>query len=125
MNFVLRNIDILTNCITTLQSLFMGGGTWEVVIREYKKSRSDRQNNMYWGWLKIISDETGYTTEELHEYMKGNFWGYREAEIFGEKRMIPKSTTKLSTKEFNEYLDKVTAFATSIGIKLPLGGGYE
>lgn len=93
---------------------------WEVTIKPYKKSRTNNQNALYWKWLTIISEHTGYTQDELHEGMKRNFIGEDiGSDIFGNTYIRAKSTTNLTTKEFTEYMDKVNIFAANEGLVLP------
>ena len=50
---------------------FTEGSDVEVVVREIKKTRSSPQNRYYWGVvLKLISEKTGYTREEIHEMLR-------------------------------------------------------
>lgn len=73
-----------------------------------KKQRSNAENAYYWGIvLKIISDHTGETVEDLHEHFRVRFL------MQGEKFSRPKSTTGLSVGEFEEYLQKIRMFATT------------
>ena len=73
-------------------------------VLEKKSKRSDEQNKYYWLYLGIISDETGHTVDELHNYFKGKFLTKEIKEILGEKTRITKSTTTLSKGQFCEYL---------------------
>lgn len=88
---------------------------WEVIIRPYKGKRSLDQNSRYWSILQEVSDQTGHTANELHEICKAEFLGLETICVENKDRgwslEIPKSTTKLNTKEFAEYCDKVSMFA--------------
>lgn len=89
------------------------------------KNRSTQQNKYYWGVIvKILSNELGYTEEEIHEIIKDKFLGYRVPlknpkglEIFG---WIKRSTTALDTKEWEELMSKIREWASqALGIYLP------
>lgn len=97
---------------------------WSVDIKKFVKSRSRAQNRTYWQWLHVISDHTGYDTEELHELFKGRFIGFKEKEIMGEKIRMTKSSTALTTKEFSDYLGKVELLARSLNVSLPYPDDY-
>ncbi len=81
-------------------------------------TRSQKQNAYYWGVvLKTIGAELGYLPDEVHQLMQKEFLKY---EHLGE--IFVKSTTKLNTKEMEEYLANVRRFAStelSILIMLP------
>ena len=76
-----------------------------IEISEKKSKRSDEQNRYYWGvYLPLISRETGYTVDEIHEWAKGTCLPTEIKEIFGDKVRIKKSTTKLTKGQFVEYI---------------------
>lgn len=84
--------------------------------------RSSQQNRLYWSWLNIISDHTGYSSKALHEHFKELFLTPEIQEVFDEVVKVYKSTTDLSTKEFNLYLEFVQMYASENieGINLPI-----
>lgn len=85
-------------------------------LAPFRKDRSLPQNSYYHGVvLKTFGDHLGYTTEELHDAMKARFL------VIDPDADIPriKSTTKLSTVEFNEYIDKIVRLAAENGCDIP------
>jgi len=89
------------------------------------KTRSKNQNDYYFGVLvKFISEETGYTPEETHDILKSMF-NYKRKTIetkegFNEV-LVVKSTTGLTTVEFEEYQSKIRQWASmSLGLFLPV-----
>lgn len=90
-----------------------------ITIENQKSQRSLSQNNLYWLYLTAISEHTGHTTEELHEYCKNEFLPKRSMTISGGQYLIAGSTSKLSKGEFVEYVMRVQAFAGGLGIELP------
>jgi hypothetical protein len=99
---------------------------YEVEIRE--KKRSLPQNKYYWKLIEIISNDTGYTKDELHESFKSKFLGMVECKtIFGDVYERPESSTELTKENFTKYLNKIHAFAAMQNINLPTlkDYGYE
>lgn len=89
-------------------------------LRERSKKRSEQQNSYYWGVVvKTLSDELGYETDEIHELLKQMFINPIFKEIKGIEFEIRKSTTKLSTKEFKEYIEKIQRWASQEEIYIP------
>ena len=79
----------------------------EVIIRKPRTKRSDVQNSYYWGVvIELLSKELGYDKDELHEILKYKFL---QSNAMGMPYI--KSTTKLSTGEFEEYLSKIKQWA--------------
>lgn len=79
-----------------------------VIIKEYKKNRSTMQNGYYWGVvLDIISKETGYEPEEVHQLFAKKFLAYEK-----KGKVFVKSTTELNTAEMEHYLERVRRFAS-------------
>lgn len=116
MYYVLKNDDIKKNCIDHIQSL---DGVYRVTIEKYVKNRSQAQSRLMWLWLGIISNDTGESPENLHQVFKLRFLGTEKIQSMGYSIEIPKSTTKLTTQEFTDYLDKIEGLALSIDIRLP------
>ena len=75
--------------------------------------RSNKQNDYYWGVvLRLISYESGYTSEQAHELFRKAFLKSDEVSMGNIHNEVPRSTTELSTNEFNEYIEKIKQFAT-------------
>jgi len=85
----------------------LDGKTVEIVLRLPKKGRSTQQNRYYFGVVvRLVSESTGYTTDEAHDALRLMF-------LSDNSRAIPtiRSTTALSTKEFEEYIEKIKVWA--------------
>ena len=79
----------------------------EVVVRKKKKHRSGSQNAYLWAVpYELISDDLGYTPQEVHDAMRHLF-------LVNNDNDLPKvkSTTELTTIEFEEYVGKVRQWA--------------
>lgn len=89
----------------------------EVIVRKKVKKRSSEQNEYYWGvLLKLLSDETGFTQDELHDSFRDKFLS-RQTKNF----KILGSTAKLTTGEFEDYLSTIRQWSSQfIGMYLPL-----
>jgi len=89
---------------------------YECIIRKIKKQRSLNQNSYYWGIvIKIMSQELGYTDNEMHQVFASEFLMY-----INRDRKFIKSTTELSTIEFENYLENCRRLASENGIFIPL-----
>ena len=95
-------------------------GEYIVTINRIKSHRTIPQNKLYRLWLNLIADETGHTDNELHAYFKAAFLEKQYKVVFNEQVEIEASTTRLSTKEFTTFLDKIYLFSSeTLGIILP------
>lgn len=112
------------------------GQTWRVEIEEHRRPRSHPQNAYYWGVVvKTISDSTGYESEEVHEYMCGQVFGWKDRRVPKTPRnpqgfeSVPVRTTTtdangrravLGTVEFGEFIEAVRRFAaTKMQLNIP------
>ena len=86
-------------------------GSWEIKVTMAKDIRSAEMNNLYWWWLSILSHESGYTKNELHNYFKTKLLCVLEDTVNGEAVIDCKSTSELSVKEFAHYLQEVGRLA--------------
>ena len=85
-------------------------------LSEKKAKRSGQQNNYMWLYFSIISDDTGFTQNEIHTWAKGKFLTEGIKEVFGDNTRIIKSTADLKVGEFINYLMQI---AEEVGIPLP------
>ena len=102
-------------------------GRYELTL-ESKNNRSLQQNKYYFGSvLPLIKEglkEIGYreitTVEQTHELMKFMFLKKQIVnENTGEVLETIGSTTKLTTIEFNDYIDRISQFAAEfLGVEI-------
>ena len=92
---------------------------WEVEVKPFAFNRSTEQNKRYWALIKELGSFLGYDEGEMHELMKYKFLNYKQ-EMLGDEMVVIPSTSKLTIKEFVEYLSKVERFAVSLGFQLDL-----
>ena len=79
-----------------------------VTIKKKRKKRSTPQNAYMWSCVyKIVSNHTGYTLEECHQLFGKMFLKYEK-----NGHVFIKSTTKLSTVEFEDYMESIRRFAS-------------
>lgn len=122
--FVLRDQAIKHRCLEFIGGLpeIVDGIPIEIVVRELVRDRTVAQNRRYWAVITEISEQLWvgghrYTKDQLHEEFKKHFIGADEyVGLDGAVHMVPYSTTKLSTKEFNEYMTQVEAWAVDVGV---------
>ena len=83
-----------------------GKKVWLSVV-EQKHKRSLKQNSYYWAYLKIIEDESGHDSKDLHEYFKKLFLPCHPVDFFGLEVELCDSSTKLDVNEFTDYIKKI------------------
>jgi len=97
-------------------------------IRKDKRNRSIVQNAYYWFLLTMLEQDTGNDKDDLHSYFKEKW--LRSQLILKAKKIddckfidYTQSTTKLTTLEMEDYLEKIRVFASrELGCFLPLPG---
>ena len=99
----------------------MEGKVVEVVVGPWKKARTDAQNAYYFGVvIGLLSEETGYTQDEMHESMKMMF-----LRVPGEGKRPDRvrSTKDLTTAEFSEYIENIKRWASmKMNVYIPDAG---
>ena len=95
---------------------------WEVEVKPFAFNRSTQQNKRYWALIEDLSDYLGYDEREMHELMKYKFLSYKQ-DMLGDEMVVIPSSSKLTIKEFVDYLSKVEHFALDLGFNLD-GGNY-
>lgn len=99
---------------------------YEIAVRRLYANRSQQQNKFYWAVVvELLSEHTGYTPDEVHEFLKMQFIPKRLAvaddngEVKGEF-VIGGSTRKMSTAEFGKYIDSIREWAAmELGVVIP------
>lgn len=85
------------------------------------KTRSERENRYYWPVVVgILAEETGNTPLGMHEVLKWECNEHQTAVVNGKRYEIPKTTTEMTTGEFEEYLTRCRAWASDQGYFIPL-----
>tara|TARA_R100001377_G_C3193441_1_gene111549 strand:- start:659 stop:1042 length:384 start_codon:yes stop_codon:yes gene_type:complete len=94
----------------------------EVVIKitERNNNRTKDQNSLFWKWVEIISNETGYTKEETKELISYKFLQRERVDAEGYTETYLRGTSTLTKKEFNEFMNEVSFWSNStLNITLP------
>lgn len=88
----------------------------DVIVRKHKRNRTNQQNRWYWSCVVgIPAKHYGYLPEEMHDAFKMLFLRCHDAE----KPETVRSTTSLSTVEFNEYVEKCRQWCAENGFVIP------
>ena len=93
-----------------------------VSVEKRKKSRSQNQNNYYWGVvIELLVDAMGLMPEEVHEVLKSKFLIKGLTDKNGKNYEVSKSTADLTTSEFEDYLTKCRMWASQqLSVVVPL-----
>jgi hypothetical protein len=86
----------------------------ELSLQRWRDRRTLRQNAYLWSVVyKLISDHTGYTTEEVHDFCKDKFLGTKILRIGDEEREVKKCTHDLPRdKFFEDYIDPIRMWSS-------------
>ena len=92
----------------------------EVVVRLPRKDRSNQENRYYFGVVvNLISEHTGYTPDETHEFLKLKFLS-KIIVMAGKDERIPRSSTELSTLEWERWMTEIREWAAQeLGLDIP------
>ena len=89
---------------------------WEVEVKPFAFNRSVEQNKRYWKLISELGDYLGYDEGEMHELCKYKFLSYKQ-DMLGDEMVVVPSSSKLTIKEFVEYLSEVERFASTLGFQ--------
>ena len=99
---------------------------WCIEVLEWKKPRTQQQNSFLWGVAYPCILEgggealAGWTRDDIHEYMVGEWGGWQTLEGFGRKRLRPlKRSSALTKQEFSDYLLFLETKCLDMGIVIP------
>ena len=89
---------------------------WEIEVKPFAFNRSTQQNKKYWALIGELGSYLGYDENEMHELLKYKFLSYKQ-DMLGDEMVVIPSTSKLTIKEFVDYLSKVERFASTLGFQ--------
>jgi hypothetical protein len=115
--------DVEFDKLTTVCKGIGEGVEAEMVLRKPRKQRSTPQNAYYWGVIiKMISDHTGEEPDRIHGALASMF--LKVYDWMGKERI--KSTTELSTVEFEKYAESCRQWASiALEMYIPLPNEAE
>ena len=91
-----------------------------IKITERNNNRTKDQNSLFWKWIEIISNETGYTKEETKELIQYKFLKRERVDEEGYTETYLRGTSTLNKKEFNDFMNEVVYWSNStLNITLP------
>lgn len=105
---------------------YIGVGTLKNILK--KSRRTNDQNALLWALYDDAikqGGETlgGWSREDVHEFMLGEYHGWDVCEAFGRKRMKPKKrSSRLTKSEFGDFVEFVVRKFAEHGIVLELPG---
>ena len=118
----IKNVKLILNNERTFNdnlNIFEGEEI-EIRIKVRTNNRTIEQNSLYWKWINIMSEETGFTKEEMHELIKYKFLKRTSINNNGVEEVKLKSTTSLTVKEFTKLMDDVLYWSNNtLNINLP------
>ena len=95
---------------------------WMFKLVKFRKKRTLSQNALYHLWKAVIAKELGYTPNEMHEALRGEYLGFKNLDVFDKELTVINSTNDLNTKQFKEFLDCIHRDFSAQGIILPMPG---
>ena len=95
-------------------------GPVEVIVRRRRERRSLDQNAYWWAVpVALVAAETGYTPEQAHYALLGEYGGYQEG-IGGHQVPRLASSAALTRAEFSRMIEWVLDWAPSaLGVDVP------
>lgn len=97
----------------------------------WKSTRSGEQNALLWAMYEPIAEHMGYDREDIHEWMCGRFWGWKDVKVPKTPRnpeglaSVPVRTTTrneegkrdvLDAYEFTKFIEMVERIAAQAGV---------
>ena len=108
---------------------------WEVLVRPFKRSRTNQQSRYERGVACVLlSKAVGYEPEEIHEYLCGTYFGWRQVACPKTPsnprgvRDVPIRTTTtnangerdvLSRTDFADFVDFIQRFGAKHNVFIP------
>lgn len=103
------------------------GKKYIIDVKQEREKRSVSANSLYWMWVALLCNETGnvFNKEEkeknvFHIHLKKQLLGYEIIDVFGIEERVLRSTAKMPSDKFAEYMERVKSYSfDEWGIILP------
>ena len=87
---------------------YFAGKDVEITVRQKRAKRSDDQHRLYRGYLRLLSEYTGFSVDELHSVIGLKFRLVERAdEKTGEVFQYIRSTTQMNRLEFADHITEI------------------
>lgn len=121
--FVLSDVGTVNAAIQFIRALVSRGAVGgdkplAVYVGPERKLRTLQQNARLWAIYGRISESTGFSKDDLHEYAKRRFLGVEVKEVFGMRVECVRSSADLAPDDFEDFVLAVEAMAAEQGIEL-------
>lgn len=110
--------------VSWLREFLQEAPDWRYVIQEWKDTRWNRQNRMYWALLNFAEEQTWTNDDVYHEYFKRTHTPKARkkrlqclGKVFYKNTEL--TTTTMKTDEFSKYYTKCEQDLAVIGVILP------
>lgn len=109
----LRHRDVFEEQVAQLRE----GWELEVTVRRLQATRSHAQNSFYWAVVvQTLSEATGFSLDEMHEWLKMKFIPKRLAVCDGngtvcDEFVLGGSTRLMDVTAFGEYIEAIVQWA--------------
>ena len=98
-----------------------------ITIEERSKRRSEKQNDFMWGFvippIKQMFEDAGTpcTPNDVHAFLKEHVLGMMKMMVLpdGTRRAVVESSTLKNTKEWEDNMEKIRAWAAGWGVTIP------
>jgi len=117
----LRTKEDVRKMINELQNLdFSKNQVYVIALGRYIKLKTVNQVKWFWAWCNMIADETGMTSQNVHDELISQCSNRVETKtISGRKIMKPKGISSMNTVEFAELMLKIHVFILdTLGLNL-------
>lgn len=107
----------------------------DVDAKPWRGSRSNEQNALLWAMYGPLADHMGYDRDDIHEWMCGRFFGWKDIKVPKTPRnpeglaSVPvRSTTRdengkrnvIDKQTFARFVDMVDRVAAQAGVFIPM-----
>jgi hypothetical protein len=114
--FNLREAAIRDRCLAHIAAI-TPDEKMAVLVAPEKRIRTEEQNALLWAEYEPWAAATGFSKEQLHEYCKRRFLGVQIAEVYGERIEVVRSSTKLYTDQFSDFIEAIRQVKSEHGIE--------
>jgi iron uptake system EfeUOB component EfeO/EfeM len=116
--FHLNSKQVKINAIQAVKEI-MGEDDMDVTIEPHREDKSAEMRGFWHFLLGVISQETGYTKEEVKELVKKALLGTKTIKIGSIEKEVTESSEAQAKPSYSELIEGTYRIAAEAGITLP------
>ena len=101
-----------------VEGMFGGEGDLVLEVVAKDRQRSLAQNRKFWAMMRDLSEQTGYTPNQMHDIVLADIYGDRSFEFGGKTYHPIAKTSQFSVEMMESCIEMIGQWALEMGLMI-------